>query len=292
MKHTDDTGYKEKMKRVWNALPKCNGTNRHGNPCSAPAVKGRRFCKAHGGNNKSGYLAGQAKHLKYSLALPKDIASNYETAMSDPMLVQLRKDIALWDARVMQLSERLKSSETPYFIRGLKSSLSQMYDKVQKGELTVEDMVSKMNRIIDRRGKQDDAWNEVMKASEMKRKLISAEAKRLKDMDAVLTMEQAMALLGMVASEVRKYLSAVDLAKFQAEMAQHLNLSNRHFQHVTAKQLGEELFQESVDEEGDAYYNHVTGEVLDAEEVEMTEEEIREYEVKLRKAVEGDEGLD
>ncbi|MDH3242612.1 MAG: hypothetical protein OEO83_18305 [Alphaproteobacteria bacterium] len=52
-------------RRAWPGAPRCGARTRAGHPCRAPAVKGKRRCRRHGGAAGSGAPRGNRNALKH-----------------------------------------------------------------------------------------------------------------------------------------------------------------------------------------------------------------------------------
>jgi hypothetical protein len=82
-----------------------------GERCRRPAVPGRNVCRYHGGATPRGIASPNFKHGKYSKDLPKGLIARYEQAAQDPELLALRDEIALLDARMVELMHKLGGGE-------------------------------------------------------------------------------------------------------------------------------------------------------------------------------------
>src|SRR4051812_32142589 len=93
------------------ARRECGARMRGGTPCHlAPMPNGR--CRMHGGATPRGPALPQFKHGRYSRSLPTRLAAQYEAAQSDPVLMELRDEIALNDARLADLLGRVDTGES------------------------------------------------------------------------------------------------------------------------------------------------------------------------------------
>lgn len=240
-----------KSKEFYESLAKCQGTNKAGNPCRAIAVNGFDFCRAHGGRTKKHHIKNMLG--KRSLVLPKSIAESYEESLADPRLVELREDIALWEARIQLLCRKLKVRESTSQALTVLQKLSKFKRLVGSGEMDYPRLVERVEANLKSQYDEGKAWEELHKATEIKRRLVASESKRLKDLNAVLTMEQTLALLATIAREVKKYLTPEDLLEFQKNIAVALNLTGSNFgQRVEVKRLGESAIQEMIDSDDDS----------------------------------------
>lgn len=163
----------------------CGAKTRAGGRCVKPAMPNGR-CRFHGGLSLVGPASGTFKHGRYSKLLPKGLAAHYSAARSDRELLGLREEIALVDARMMQLLEQASTSR--------------------------------------RRDVGVKAWKTLVFLIEQRRKLVETEAKRLKDLQQLISVERAMTLIAAVADLVRQHVS--DRAQLAAISAGLLRLTS------------------------------------------------------------------
>ena len=126
-------------------------------------------CYMHGGPTPVGPALPQFKHGRYSVLLKeiKGLGAHYETAIADPNLLALDGEIALTDARIGSLLE-----------------------KVQKGGP---------------RASIDGIWPQLENLIENRRKLVDTESKRLKDLHAMVSVDRVMLIVSYLADSVRKH---------------------------------------------------------------------------------------
>ncbi len=55
------------MPDPWHSSPRCGALTRHGAPCQAPALRGTRRCRLHGGAPGTGAPKGNKNRLKHGL---------------------------------------------------------------------------------------------------------------------------------------------------------------------------------------------------------------------------------
>ncbi len=91
----------------------CGAKTRKGLSCQNSPVLGRNRCRMHGGASLRGSNHPNFKHGRRSKALPRHLLRIYEEACSDANLLDLRSEIALGDARVIDLLERLGEEQGP-----------------------------------------------------------------------------------------------------------------------------------------------------------------------------------
>lgn len=121
-------------------------------------------CRLHGGATPAGIASANFRHGRYSKDLPARLAARFTEAQADPELLSLRAEIALIDARTNEL------------LAGIGS------DSVRAAQV----------------------WPEIMAGFEQRRKLVGSEIRRLKEMQQMVTAEQAAVLIAALTDAVRK----------------------------------------------------------------------------------------
>lgn len=155
-----------------------------GERCRKWAMVGRQVCLAHGGRSPRGVASPHFRSGRYSKALPDRLAGRYEEALHDARLIELRDDIALADARIVELLQKLNP------------------DSPKRGDKST--------------------WRQIMKLVRQRRLLAQAEWRRLCALRQVMTTEQAEALLAAVVAAIKRHVSdRMTLAAISAEL-QHV----------------------------------------------------------------------
>lgn len=146
----------------------CGAKNRRGGTCPQPAMPNGR-CYMHGGATPVGPALPQFKHGRYSV-LAKDIkglGQHFENALADPNLLALDREIALTDARLAGLLEKVKSG-------GSRASI-------------------------------DGIWPQIEALIETRRKLVDTESKRLKDVHAMVSVDRVMLIVSYLSDSVKRH---------------------------------------------------------------------------------------
>ena len=179
-----------------------------GERCRRIAVNGYTVCQVHGaGSPNKGRPGGRPiVHGRYSKRLPERLAGKYEEAARDPELLALRDEIALIDARIGELLERIDTgeSETAWF------KLSRKYADMMEAK-SKDDVIgfgASLREIGDiiKAGDHDYyIWHEIEAALEQRRKLTESERKRLVDMQQMITSERAVLLIARIADIIRTH---------------------------------------------------------------------------------------
>ena len=192
--------------------PQCEAkAKRTGERCKNPAVAGRAKCRLHGGKSPAGVRSATFKTGRYSRSLPARLAERYAEAQADEKLTEMRDEIALIDARLAELLGRIDTGESgTLWIRVVKAFHD--YDE-HRGGIHDRDKYTALSAAIED-GLADHAnWLEIREAIEQRRRLAESEHKRLKDLQQMMTTEQAMTLLGGVVATIRDHVKDADLLR-------------------------------------------------------------------------------
>lgn len=155
----------------------CGAKNRKGGTCgNAPMPNGR--CKFHGGMSLVGPASGTFKHGRHSILLKdiKGLGANYERALADPDLLSLTAEIAITDARISDLLERVSTTK-----------------RKQAG------------------ASLDGIWPQLENLVENRRKLVDTESKRMKDLHAMVSVDRVMLIVSYLADSVKKHVKDRDV---------------------------------------------------------------------------------
>jgi hypothetical protein len=124
-------------------------------------------CRMHNGFAVSGPAHPNFKHGRHSILLKSipALGEHYERALSDPDLLSLTDEIAMTDARIGQLLEKVK---------GPKASV-------------------------------DGVWPQLELLMENRRKLVDTESKRMKDLHAMVSVDRVLLIIRYLQDAVRKH---------------------------------------------------------------------------------------
>ena len=84
----------------------CGAHNKRGGICRNAPVTGRTRCRLHGGKSLVGTACPHYRSGRYSAYVPERLRERYEAAEDDAELLSLRSELALTDARLMDLLAR------------------------------------------------------------------------------------------------------------------------------------------------------------------------------------------
>lgn len=188
----------------------CGAKTRKGAPCRQRPMRNGR-CKMHGGLTPAGIANPNTTHGRYSKHLPTRLADRYHEARSDPDLIALREEIALTDARLADLLGRVDTHEAGTRWKAVGAAV-RAYRKAEAGE--EDDDREKAFDLIEEltsEGLADyEAWDEVHRMVEQRRKLAETETKRLDKAGRSISAERAMLLVAAVVEVIRSHVQDRD----------------------------------------------------------------------------------
>ena len=163
----------------------------------------------HGGKSLRGLAAtDQRANLRHSKYIPGRLLERYQTAAADSELLELRQEVALVDARLSDLLQRVDTGESGKLWADVFSTWEDMKTAVAaKDKKKQQQAAAKLDALISRGASDYQAWSEIQIIIEQRRKLVESERKRLVDMQQYITSQQAMtlvaAMIGIIKENVR-----------------------------------------------------------------------------------------
>jgi len=152
--------------------------------------------------------------------MPTNLEEKYKAARKDPDLLALSDEIAITDARIMETLEKIDVAGASHNWEVLQEKWQELLkvqrlmnetrgDPVRQAELQRQsaNVLRELNEIIDSRAKNIEAWDDVDKLIEQRRRLVQTEGKRLADMKQIITAEKAMALVFALLDIIRRNLN-------------------------------------------------------------------------------------
>ncbi|MBI2934683.1 MAG: hypothetical protein HYY29_03830 [Chloroflexi bacterium] len=199
-----------------------------GAPCKNWAMIGSTVCRLHGGKSLRGAEHPNFTGGRFSKYLPDSLRDKYMTALKDPELLQLRDDIALMDARLAELFEKLDKGESA----AAWLHVAKAFKQLGSSEDAVREMAMEaMQEAIEKGVRDLESWQEIHTTVEQRRRLVTDEYKVQTNLKQMMTAEKAMALLALVADVVRRAVTIHCEDKKQAQrimqaVSQELNLAS------------------------------------------------------------------
>lgn len=191
---------------------RCGAKTRSGKPCRQFVVRGRERCRMHGGRQKRGLAHHATTHGRFSKHLPTRMLANYEAALTDPELVALREELAVITAREADLLGRVDSGEAGAHWNGIRDALAD-FRRAQRRDDAVgaASALRDMERLVDLGIADYQAWAELLRAIETRRRLAETERRRLEAMEQMITSERAMLLVAALVDAVRRHVHDRDV---------------------------------------------------------------------------------
>jgi hypothetical protein len=190
-------------------MQRCGAKNKqNGGACENWAVRGRTRCRMHGGKTLVGSACTHYRTGRYSSYVPERLRERYEAAEHDAELLSLRGEIALTDARLIDLLARVNTGESGQLWARLKKAHGEF--KVYRLGRDVPKMnmaLAKIEALLDSAVQDHAAWAEIGKLIEQRRRLTESEAKRMATLQQMLTAEEAMALAHRVIDIVTRHVT-------------------------------------------------------------------------------------
>jgi hypothetical protein len=148
------------------------------------------------------------KHGKYSRFLPSRLFATYQDAAHDPQLLELRRDIALTDARIVDLLQRVDTGESGAIWRQAQAAMAQFRRAQAQGDVeAMPRALGQVDRLLTQGHADYAAWDEVLALIEQRRKLVESEQKRVTTATEGLTVERAMTMLAQVVGIIERHVS-------------------------------------------------------------------------------------
>lgn len=172
-------------------------------------------CRLHGGKTLNGMANPSFKdgaHSRYML--PLRMRDNYETALADPALLDLKPEIAAVHARIQDLIARVDSGESGHLWRLLQAAYDQLRTATDGDEQVAA--IAEIGRLITRGAADYAAWSEAMKEIDRKQRLVESTRKRALELHQMISLEQLKPLLFDAIDFVRRYITDREqLTEFQ-----------------------------------------------------------------------------
>jgi hypothetical protein len=187
---------------------KCRGhaKQRHGEPCEGWAMKGRDVCYHHGGKSRLGAGSGTYKRGRYSKFLPSRMAADQQALLDDPKLLELAENIATVDARIIDLFKRVDHGEAGGLWRSAQEAFARLrQEQARNNPDGMMLALAQAERAIAQGAGDYQAWDELSKQFELRRKLCDSENRRITQAHEVLNANEAMVLMSQVVSTVQKH---------------------------------------------------------------------------------------
>ena len=175
-------------------------------PCEETKLKPNGRCRQHGGDTPSGPASPHFVHGRYSKALPVRLWERFEASQRDPDLLNLRAELSLVDARIEELLGRASSVDAGRVLREAHDAFqASRKAKAAKQPDTARKALARVGRLLRAGSGAEETWDELPKTIELRKKLAEAEAKRLKDLHQVVTVERVMVFVAAIYHSIKQH---------------------------------------------------------------------------------------
>lgn len=185
------------------ACPDC-GNDLH---CPNQAVKGYTLCQTHGGPapHRGWYGKGKLVNGSGSQFPITRLAAKYNQSQKDGRLLSNRAAVEIIDARVLQLAERIDVDDAPDRLN-LLYNLWQEYTEAKANSRKVDEIAKErqLDAAFEKARTDYEAWNQMMTALDLRRRMIESEVKVLKEIKAIMTAEDAYELTAKLLAAVMR----------------------------------------------------------------------------------------
>lgn len=194
---------------------KCKGKNRQGLSCGKNAMRGRDYCRTHGGTKPIGPIHHLYKHGRRSKYLPSQLAARYAEVISDPELADHRHSIAVLE---MRQDELLARGESYLLWDKARDAFEDLMVAIRAQDTTAMNAGLRVLDDLFRRGSEDSLrWREWYEVTERHSRIVEREHKRLAQLEAYIAVEQLVAMMGMIANAAANTISDQDsLRRFKS----------------------------------------------------------------------------
>ena len=176
--------------------------------CLLSAEPGMTKCRFHGGKSRRGPAAPSFKSGRYSKFLPSRLAAKYNEAQHDPELLSLHDEVALLDARLVDLLKRVDTGESGAMWGTLRKEWEEFLLVRASGDIAkMHSAIGRLDALMDRAITDHLAWTEISEKLEQRRRLVMSESQRLVALHQVLTAEQALALTGVLVEIITRHIA-------------------------------------------------------------------------------------
>ena len=205
-------------------------------PCGNPAVTGFPVCRLHGAGNpkKTGRPGGRPPiHGRYShryqFTMSDERAKAFDAALQDPQLLSLVPRLAVIDQRFVELLKKLNSREAGVVWRLLQIKTAEADQVLKDKEIPSDEQSERFTALWeDLRGLVEEGvdeysqWADIRSVAEDMRKMIDTEARRIKLMAEIISMEDAKAFTRRLMEHAQKRMEPVEFNGLVYDLEQDL----------------------------------------------------------------------
>jgi hypothetical protein len=137
--------------------------------------------------------------------LPSRLAGSYQANLADPEMLSSQREIALIDARVNDLLQRVDSGESGKMWKELHKHVQGFIEaQALKDQEKQVDSLQRIIRTVKKGSGDYLAWSEVTQLINQRQRLVKAEREHLQQMQTYISGEQAMRIVQALVSSVNQ----------------------------------------------------------------------------------------
>lgn len=253
-------------------MPRCKGLKADGDDCQMICLPQSEYCRWHIPRDERIALRGteiertvtraRAVGKLRGLVLPKDLAQKYELILSDPALVELKTDIAFTESRIQTVTSQIAEiKEGRGILRVIKKIIDSTAQDLKHGRVSPMTALESIKILVNKQWSTHLLWEEVYALTEQKRKLVETESKRMKDLDAYLTPEQAFGIVSSLVAIANDYVSLDKREEFQERVAKALRIARGDYRTPVDEVIESAAYQSGKSKSKD--HNDVDGELFE-----------------------------
>lgn len=182
--------------------------------CLKPRAEGRTRCRLHGGATLRGVESGTFKtgeHSRVMDALPERMRSAYEASLRDPALLDLKGSVALIDARLIDLLNRVDTKESGQAWQAVETAFADLVSAIRKDDKRGQSAaLSELDQMI-RVGKGDsESWTEITRLLDDRRKHVETQTRLEVAGDRAVPVGELMTMMGAFLNLVQTVVSSAE----------------------------------------------------------------------------------
>lgn len=160
----------------------CGGKTGDGTPCVNRPLRDRHRCKYHGGKTPRGVESPHYRGKAWSKDLPTRLADRVRAGLEDPNLIGLREELALLDARLAELIERLSTHEDGDAWLNVSRATGRIHKIVEDQPGNWFDLLAEELDVLvaacTAHSSDAKTWDDIQNVLEQRRKMADTERKR------------------------------------------------------------------------------------------------------------------
>lgn len=207
-------------------------------PCRNAVVGEVGRCRMHGGKSKVGPEHHKFVHGQRSeYYLPGQLGRDFEAALNDPSLIELRRQLALAEAREGELVRALSDADAAGNWAEAWRAFIAVEDALAADDAErLPEAVHALRKALEGGIPHETLWARIRENAEHKRRLSETERRRLETLSQFITSERAMAQMALVTESIQRHVNDPHtLAAIAAEIRQHAMIGTGPSREIVAE---------------------------------------------------------